>query len=160
MRVNSISIFLSLVIVSIFSGKLYASDLHAGYYYPEGGTQEVYVAVTEKSLEASKATRSAFAVGMDKQQRDRGYPPSFHLFVKGKDHEKMIIIGVQDGRYNTLFRMRALLASLTSMARATQLFAETDNPQNFNFLDFCKLMGFKQVTVSDGDRFTHRYIIE
>ncbi len=160
MRTNSVFAFLTLAFAVMTGGHLHASDLHAGYYYPEGGTQEVYVAVTEISPEASKSTRSAFAAGMDKQQRDRGYPPSFHLFVKGKDHEKMIIVAVEDGKYNTLFRIRALLASMTSMARSTQLFTETENPQNFNFLDFCKLMGFKQVTVSDGDRLTHRYVIE
>lgn len=66
------------------------------------------------------------------------------------------MVATGDGRYDTLFRLRALLASLTSMARTTELFARSNQPQDLNFLDLCKMIGFTQVTVSNGKDVTHQ----
>jgi hypothetical protein len=30
----------------------------------------------------------------------------------------------------------------------------------FNFLDFCKMLGFTELTVSDGRTYAHRIVIE
>ena len=137
-----------------------ASDLHAGYYYPVPHSREVYVARVPVAADASKRSRAAFAVGFEQQQIARGNAPDFHLFVKGNEFEKMIVVATGPGRYDTLYRMRALLAALTSQARTTPLFQQSEAPHELTFLDFCKLMGFTQVTVSDGDTLAHQIVID
>ncbi|MGS4887618.1 hypothetical protein [Roseibium sp. MB-4] len=133
-----------------------AFDSHAGYYYPAPQTSEPYISNVETALDANKRSRAAFVIGLAAQQSKQAYAPGYHLFAKGAELEKLIIVAKGDGQYDTLYRMRALLASLTSMARGTELFARTDQPQELNFLDFCKLIGFKQVTVSNGKDVTHQ----
>ncbi|MEE4012840.1 hypothetical protein V1T76_12295 [Roseibium sp. FZY0029] len=133
-----------------------AFDAHAGYYYPEAQTQEVYVSALELAPDTGKRSRAAFVSGLASQNAKLGYPPGYHLFAKGTDLEKLIIVATGDERYDTLFRLRALLASLTSMARTTELFAQSKQPQELNFLDLCKLIGFTLVTVSNGKDVTHQ----
>ncbi|WP_209001026.1 hypothetical protein [Stappia sp. BW2] len=133
-----------------------AFDAHAGYYYPEAQTQEVYISDLALAEDTGKRSRAAFVSGLASQNSKLGYPPGYHLFAKGTELEKLIVVATGDGRYDTLFRLRALLASLTSMARTTDLFAQSNQPQDLNFLDLCKLIGFTQVTVSNGKDVTHQ----
>ena len=72
------------------------------------------------------------------------------LFLN-RDKEKMIIVATEADRYTSLYRLRALLAAMTSEARSTPLFNRAPNPERLTFLDFCKLMGFARLTVSDGN---------
>jgi hypothetical protein len=52
--------------------------------------------------------------------------------------------------------MRALLAALTSQARTSPLFAQSNQPENLNFFDLARMAGFTQLTISDGDKFSHQ----
>jgi hypothetical protein len=61
---------------------------------------------------------------------------------------------------NTVYRARALLATLTSVARTTPVFRSYGVEDLFTFFDLLKLMGFARVTVTDGDEFTHQVNIE
>jgi len=72
----------------------------------------------------------------------------------------MIIVGLYGDSFNTRYRMRALLAMLTAVARVTPLFKEERVEDYFTFLDLCKMLGFKQLTVSDGRKFAHQIKIE
>ncbi|WP_417687718.1 hypothetical protein [Roseibium sp.] len=156
---SSRALAVAMLSVGLWNGLLHASgatDLHAGYYYPQPQSQEVYVSDVPLAPDASESSRAAFVVGLAAQQAQQAYQPGYHLFAKGEQLEKMIIVASGEGRYDTLFRMRALLASLTSMARATPLFAQVNEPHEYNFLDFCRLMGFEQLTVSDGKTFAHQ----
>lgn len=147
---------MSLTLLSVSTISSSAFDAHAGYYYPEPQTNEVYISEVPAASDADKRSRAAFIIGLAAQQAKQNYAPGYHVFAKGGDLEKLIIVATGDGQYDTLYRMRALLASLTSMARSTELFARTNRPQELNFLDFCKLIGFKQVTVSNGDKVAHQ----
>ncbi len=137
-----------------------ANDSHAGYYYPEPQTNEIYVSDVSKAPDASKRSRAAFVIGLATQNEKRNRVVGYHLFAKGAELEKLILIATGDGQYNTLYRLRALLASLTSKARATELFRSSNKPQDLNFLDFCKLMGFTQVTVSNGNDVAHQIKVQ
>lgn len=148
------------VLVSVFAPFTQAADLHVGYYYPQPQTREVYIAQVPMADDATETSRAGFVVGLAAQQLNQNHVPGYHLFAKGDQLEKLIIVSTEDGRYNTLFRLRALLASLTSMARATPLFNQSAEPYELNFLDFCKLMGFEQVTVSDGATLAHQIKIQ
>ena len=137
-----------------------AFDAHAGYYYPDPQTREVYVSELEMAPDAGKRSRAAFVIGLAAQHDKRSRVVGYHLFAKGADLEKLIIVATGDGQYDTLYRLRALLASLTSMARSTELFARSNQPQELNFLDFCKLIGFTQVTVSNGKDVAHQILVQ
>lgn len=153
MLVRFVCLFFALVALPAHAQ---TNDSHAGYYYPEPATSEVYVSSVDPMADASKLTRVGFTVGLSAQQLKRAYPPQYHIFAKGAQSQKLIIISSGHTRYDTLFRLRALLAGLTAEARTSPLFRQAKNPENLNFLDLLRMTGFEQVTVSDGEDLAHR----
>ncbi len=137
-----------------------AGDSHAGYYYPEPQSSEVYASPLSPLPNANKRTRVGFTVGLDAQQRKRSHAPDYHVFAKGASAQKMIIVATTEGKYNTLFRLRALLAAMSAEARLSPLFQKSKQPQNLNFLDLARLTGFTKVTITDGDTIAHRIDIK
>ncbi len=133
-----------------------AEDRHAGIYYPEPNTNEIYSSPFPRLPTANKRTRVGFTVGLNARQMKRAYAPTYHLFAKGAHAQKLIIVAAGDGRYDTLFRMRGLLAAMTAEARLSPLFRQLQNPENVNFFDLVKMTGFSQITVSDGKTYAHR----
>ncbi|MEP0943451.1 MAG: hypothetical protein ABJH63_06000 [Rhizobiaceae bacterium] len=145
---------LSALIISLASA--HAADSHAGYYYPEPQTSETYISSLNVMPSMDKRSRIGFIIGLTKEQLQRAYAPPYHIFAKGFHAQKMIVVSSGSDRYNTLYRLRALLASLTSQARTSPLFTESRQPENLNFFDLARLAGFTQVTISDGDKLAHR----
>ena len=138
-----------------------ADDRHADYYYPTPQSSEVYEARAEVLPEASRRSRIAFVTHvMNEMIRKNPYPPQYAIFAKGGEAEKMIIVGLAGDSYDTLYRMRALLAMLTAVARTTPLFKEERVEDYYTYLDLCKMLGFKLLTVSDGKKFAHQIRID
>jgi hypothetical protein len=135
-------------------------SLHEGYYYPKPQTLEHYVSRTITLAESDKVRRQAFIIGMTKQLLDGKYAPGFAIFAKGGQSEKLIIVGMVDGQLNTIYRARALLAQLTAVARATPFFQQNTQPEESTFFDFMKLLGFRQITITDGRAFAHQVIVD
>jgi hypothetical protein len=136
------------------------TDHHAGYYYPEPQTTETYEARVETLPDSSRVRRIVFATGVTQQLLKGRYAPPFAIFAKGDDADKLIIVGLEDGQMKTLYRARAQLANLTAMARVTAFFREHTSPENATFFDLLKLLGFKQLTVSDGETYAHQVFIK
>ena len=155
MRAGSTAVF---VLFGIFGWiqAPYAADRHADYYYPSPQTQESYEGRTQVLLESNRRTRVGFVTAVTAAISARPYQPDFVVFAKGAQAEKLIIVGLDDGRYNSIYRIRALLASLTAMARTTPLFQDMPDVENLTFLDLCHAMGFVLVTISDGSKLTHQ----
>ena len=147
-------LWLAASLVVLWSGLASAQikDRHAGYYYPEPQVREIFRSSVDTAPKATALSRAAFAVGIAIEQKKQDFAPPWHLFVKGAEKQKMIIVATHSGRYDTIFRLRALLASLTSEARSTPIFRQASHPEELTFLDFCKRLGFERVTVSDGDK--------
>ena len=137
-----------------------ADDRHAGYYYPGPASTETYKARARTLEGADRTQRIAFVTGVTLEQRARPHPPVLAMFAKGDEAEKLIIVGLVDGRMNTIYRARAVLAMMTATARTTPIFQEYRVEEIFTFLDLCKMLGFKQVTISDGKLFAHQILIE
>jgi hypothetical protein len=138
-----------------------ADDRHADYYYPVPQSTEAYVARASILPEASRRSRIAFVTHvMNEMIRKNPYPPQYAIFAKGEEAEKMIIVAIAGDSYDTIYRMRALLAMLTAVARTTPLFKEERVEDYFTYLDLCKMLGFTQLTVSDGRKFAHQIRIE
>jgi len=167
-----VGIFLALGIVSLsppvlaqetisFSGGAEEeASGHEGYYYPKPQTLEHFVSSAITLPESDKIRRQSFVIGMTKQLLDGKYAPSFAVFAKGGQSEKLIIVGMIDGQLNTVFRARALLAELTAVARSTPFFQQNTQPEQATFFDFMKLLGFRQITITDGRDFAHQVIVD
>jgi hypothetical protein len=133
---------------------------HEGYYYPKPQSVEHFVSNAITLPESDKTRRQSFVIGMTKQLLDGKYAPGFAIFAKGGQSEKLIVVGMIDGQLNTLFRARALLAELTAVARSTPFFQQNTQPEEATFFDFMKLLGFHQITITDGRSFAHQVIVD
>jgi hypothetical protein len=135
-------------------------DRYIGYYYPAPDSREVYRARSETIPEASRPVRVGFVTGVAAKRAQRAYAPPYVFFAKGEEAEKLIIVALQDGPIDTLYRARAVLAELTAMARTLPVFAEFGARDRFTFFDLAKILGFKRITITDGRDFAHQVIIE
>lgn len=146
--------------VAAAPGDARANDRHAGYYYPEPETIETYTARAQTLPEASRDIRLNFVTNLVESILNRPHAPVFDVFVKGEFGQKLIITGTEGDRLSTVYRARGLLATMTSITRRLPLIREMGVEDIFTFLDLLKLMGFEQVTVTDGLAFAHQIRIE
>jgi len=131
-------------------------DRHVGYYYPEPATHEVYEARVPTLADSDRRRRIGFVTVLTAQMLKNPYPPQFAIFAKGAESEKLIITSLADNGYNTLYRARALFAMLTAMSRSTRFFQELPEAERYTFFDLAKLLGFTQITFTDGAAFAHQ----
>ncbi len=137
-----------------------AADRHQNYYYPTITSTETYKARAKTMDDASRQMRIGFIVAQTLGQRDRPYPPRFAIFAKGSEAEKLIIVGLDGHSMATLYRARAVLAQLTAVARSTDFFRHLAVEDVFTFLDLAKMMGFRRITVTDGQTYAHQINVE
>ena len=72
----------------------------------------------------------------------------------------MIIVRQQPGALGTIYRARALFATLTAVARRSRLFQEFGVQEYFTFFDLARLFGFTRITISDGESFSHQIYLK
>jgi len=137
-----------------------AEDRHAGYYYPEITSSEIYHSRAKVLEHADRKMRLSFVVGMASAQAARPYPPSYAIFAKGDEAEKAVIVGLDGESFRTLYRARAMLALLTARARSTELFQNLAVEDFFTFFDLLRMLGFERLTVSDGETYAHQIQLE
>ena len=137
-----------------------SDDRHAGYYYPEMLTTEVYEARAYTLTEATRKARIAFVTGITNEQNKAPYPPQAAIFAKGVEAEKLIIVALEDGRIDTVFRARAIFAQMTAVARLLPVFSQLGVEDYYTFFDLAKMMGFEQITISNGREFAHQVVIQ
>lgn len=135
-------------------------DRLEGYYYPKVSSRETYVSRAKTLEDSTRTRRLGFVTGLTEQLTDMPYAPSYAIFAKGNEANRLIIVAYGDGELNTVYRVRALLASLTALARVTPLFQQLQVEELFTFFDLCKMLGFSTVTVSDGRHFTHQVVLK
>lgn len=131
-------------------------DRHAGYYYPQNVTNEEYVARAKTLPIYDRKARIEFTDQLMLQVLGKPYPPPFVFYAKGEKAEKAILVAVDGDFAATLYRMRAFLALMTTLARQTELFKEFKVDDLFTFFDQLKILGFEQLTVSDGKDYAHQ----
>jgi len=134
-------------------------DRHAGYYYPPPTVTETFQAEATTLGEANRVRRIGFITIIVNKSLTASYPPPYAMFVKGTEAEKLIIIGMGDYLAN-VYQARALLALLTAQARTTEMFRQVDPEHRLTFLDLLKMLGFDQLTVSDGKTYTLQITIK
>src|SRR5437667_4869745 len=136
-------------------GAARAQDSQEGYYYPKPKVMETYQARVAPLADSDRSRRLGFVTALSKEFDARPYAPNYLVFAKGDDSDKLIIVGMVQGQLSTVYRTRALLADLTASARLTEFFQQNAIAEYATFLDFLKLLGFKQVTLTDGVGFAH-----
>ncbi len=142
------------------SAQAQADDRHAGYYYPDTLTTEVYDARAYTLTEATRKARIAFVTGITNEQNKAPYPPQAAIFAKGSEAEKLIIVALEDGRIDTIYRARAIFAQMTAVSRLLPVFSELGVEDYYTFFDLAKMLGFEQITISNGRDFAHQITIK
>ena len=137
-----------------------AEDRHAGYYYPKPQSQEDYKARSRVLPDTNKTARINFVTAITNKMIQANYPPPYAIFAKGTEAEKLIIVTLSDTAFNTLYRGRALFAMLSAQARTTPIFRQHKVEAFFTFFDLINMMGFKQITVSDGRTYAHQVFLK
>lgn len=134
----------------------FGADRHVGIYYPVPQTQEVYKARTNALPDVDRAQRIDFVNGLTAHMLASPYPPQFAVFAKGTHAEKLIIVSLYDNAFNTMYRVRALLAMLTTVSRQTPYFRKHSVSDSLTFFDLLVLLGFERLTVTDGEDFAYQ----
>ncbi|MFQ5775726.1 MAG: molybdopterin-guanine dinucleotide biosynthesis protein A [Kiloniellaceae bacterium] len=160
MRARGLGAMITTMLLCVPAGMARAGDRHAGYYYPEPDSREVYTARADTLPQANRAMRIGFVTGITNQTFNLAYPPQVAIFAKGTEAQKLIIVALVDGRIDTLYRARAVFANMTAAARVLPAFAEMGVQDYFTFFDLAKMLGFEQITISNGRDFAHQVIIK
>lgn len=142
------------------SAQIKKKDRHAGYYYPNPASVETYKPRVRILPGSNRTRRIGFVVGLTTEILGRPFAPEYSLFAKGSEAEKLIVVANRQGTLDTIYRVRALLATLTSVARATPVFQDREPEPRLTFFDLAAMLGFKQITVSDGDGFAHQVLLK
>tara|TARA_R110002072_G_scaffold49277_4_gene133961 strand:- start:149 stop:799 length:651 start_codon:yes stop_codon:yes gene_type:complete len=133
---------------------------HEGYYYPTITSQEIYVSRSRVMAEAERVLRVGFITAFANGMMESPSPLPFVLFAKGAEAQKMIILAVADGPFDTLYRARAYMAQLTAVARTLPILADYGVEDWFTFYDLVRLLGFDEIVVSDGKNWAHRITLK
>jgi hypothetical protein len=135
-------------------------DRYIGYYYPKPTSTEVFESQMQTIPSMDRAQRIQFVTVVSQGTIQAAYRVPYAVFAKGEKADKMIIVGLQSGELNTIYRMRALLANMTTMSRLSPFFQEKTVAEDATFFDLLKLLGFQSLTITDGEKITHQVTIK
>jgi hypothetical protein len=135
-------------------------DKYVGYYYPKPSSTEVYESAMQTIAGVDRPQRVQFVTVVSQGTIQSSYRVPYAVFVKGEKADKLIIVGLAPNEFGTIYRMRALLANMTTMSRMSPFFQERTVAEDATFFDLLKLLGFTSVTISDGDKLTHQVTIK
>ncbi|MGF1659499.1 MAG: hypothetical protein ACFCUS_08710 [Rubrimonas sp.] len=131
-----------------------------GYYYPPITSSEVFARTLAEAPPAGREERIAFVTQFTREQLGLGYAPRYALLAKGAEAQELIVVSLDDAVFRTLFRARAVMAQLSAPARMTEFFTRNQVADVATFYDMLKLMGFRNLTLSDGATWSHRVDFE
>ena len=135
-------------------------DRHVGYYYPEPDSEETYVARAVTLPDSDRTRRLEFVTLLALQQMQAPYPAGLAVFAKGAEAEKLIMVALRGDLFDSIYRMRGVLAMMTASARSSELFRAYHVEDIFTFFDLLKLLGFEKLTLTNGHDVTHVVYLE
>ncbi|MBV8394510.1 MAG: molybdopterin-guanine dinucleotide biosynthesis protein A [Alphaproteobacteria bacterium] len=137
-----------------------SEDKYVGYYYPKPSSTETFTSQMQTIQGVDRQQRVQFVTVVSQGTLQASYRVPYAIFAKGDRADHVIIVGLHTGELDTIYRVRALLANMTTMARTSPFFQERTVAEDATFFDLLKLLGFSDVTVSDGEKFTHQVTIK
>lgn len=135
-------------------------ERYIGYYYPKPTSTEVFESKIQTVAGVDRTQRVQFVTVISQGTLQSNYRVPYAVFVKGDKADRLIVVGLQSGELNTIYRIRALLANMTTMARLSPFFQEHTVAEDATFFDLLKLLGFHDVTITDGEKLTHQVVIK
>ncbi|MEM6662442.1 MAG: hypothetical protein AAF666_09720 [Pseudomonadota bacterium] len=135
-------------------------DKREGYYYPPVSSEEIFAREIPGAPPADRGVRTNFIVEMTRAMLEAPDTPPYVIFAKGGQAEHMVIIGLNDQMFKTLYRARAVLAQLTGNARGTEFFRKNNLQSVATWFDLAKMMDFEDIVISDGETWSHRVRLE
>jgi hypothetical protein len=135
-------------------------DRYSGYYYPKPTSTETFTSQLQGIAGVDRAQRIQFVTVVSQGTLQSNYRVPYAVFAKGDKADHLIIVGLQSGELNTIYRVRALLSNMTTMSRTSPFFQEHTVAEDATFFDLLKLLGFADVTVTDGDKIAHQVTIK
>ena len=140
--------------------KAAGEDRYIGYYYPKPTATETYESSMQTIAGTERAQRIQFVTVVSQGTIQSAYRVPYAVFAKGEKGDRLIIVGMQQGELNTVYRMRALLANMTTMSRLSPFFQERTVAEDATFFDLLKLLGFRELTITDGEKTTLQVTIK
>lgn len=131
-------------------------EKHTGFYYPEPEVVESYGPRAETLPEANRSLRIGFVTGLTHSQLAKPVRPGIAIFAKGDEAQKLIIVALEEGYIDTLYRTRAFFAMMTAVARTLPIFEQHGVEEWFTFYDLCKMLGFELITFTNGKDFAYQ----
>jgi hypothetical protein len=135
-------------------------DRYIGYYYPKPTATETFESSMQTIAGTERAQRIQFVTVVSQGTIQSAYRVPYAVFAKGEKGDRLIIVGMQQGELNTIYRMRALLANMTTMSRLSPFFQERTVAEDATFFDLLKLLGFRELTITDGEKTTLQVAIK
>ena len=139
---------------------LAGEDKYVGYYYPKPTTIETFESALQPLANIDRPQRVQFVTVIAQGTLQSTYRVPYAVFAKGEKADRLIIVGMQQGELNTIYRMRGLLANMTTMSRLSPFFQERTIAEDATFFDLLKMMGFRELTITDGEKLTHQVTIK
>ena len=135
-------------------------DRYIGYYYPKPTSTEIFESSMQTIAGTTRTQRIQFVTVVAMGTLQSAYRVPYAVFAKGEKGDKLIIIGMQPGEMSSIYRMRGVLANMTTMSRLSPFFQERTVAEDATFFDLLKLLGFASVTITDGEKLTHQVTIK
>ena len=135
-------------------------DRYIGYYYPKPTATETFESSMQTIAGAERAQRIQFVTVVSQGTIQSAYRVPYAVFAKGEKADKLIIVGLAPSEFGTIYRMRALLANMTTMSRLSPFFQERTVAEDATFFDLLKLLGFRELTITDGEKTTLQVTIK
>ena len=140
--------------------KVAGEDRYIGYYYPKPTATETFESTLQTIANVERAQRIQFVTVVSQGTIQSAYRVPYAVFAKGEKADRLIIVGLQQGELNTIYRMRALLANMTTMSRLSPFFQERTVAEDATFFDLLKLLDFRELTITDGEKTTLQVTIK
>ena len=137
-----------------------AEDRYVGYYYPKPTSTETFESQLQTIPGVDRPQRVQFTTVIAQGTLQAPYRVPYAVFAKGERADRLIIVAIQPGELGTIYRMRALLANMTTMSRLSPFFQERTVAEDATFFDLLKMLGFRDLTITDGDKLTHQVTIK
>lgn len=135
-------------------------DKYVGYYYPKPNSTETFTSQLQSVAGVDRTQRVQFVTVVSQGTLQSTYRVPYAVFAKGDRADHLIIVGMQGGELDSIYRIRALLANMTTMARLSPFFQEHTVAEDATFFDLLKLLSFRDITVTDGEKLTHQVTIK
>tara|TARA_B100002003_G_scaffold192987_2_gene182370 strand:- start:434 stop:925 length:492 start_codon:yes stop_codon:yes gene_type:complete len=133
-----------------------AADSQEGYYYPPVTSEEEFDREMIDGPASDPLTRETFVTMVTTAQLAAPANPRFAIFAKGEGSRRLIMVGLDDGGFKTLYRARAILAQMTYSLRNSPFFKDQGIEATATLFDVLQLMDFESLTLTDGETWSHR----